>query len=135
MPQATATAATIGMPEAPATEAPAQPVQVLSIKDVALTPEKYLNRKIRLTGTLVNLGTNYFKDRRIALRDTEGNTIEIQPWLPLEIPQGSRSNPPTLAGYLDKRVEIVGAVKSKTTEDGGESLVLDVKSAEVIPPL
>jgi hypothetical protein len=36
---------------------------------------------------------------------------------------------------LDKRVELVGELKQERAADGRESLVLDVKSGEVVPPL
>jgi hypothetical protein len=35
---------------------------------------------------------------------------------------------------LDKNVELVGELKEERAADGKETLVLDVKSAEVVPP-
>ncbi len=117
---------------APATVEPTQPAEHVSISDMAATPERYLNQSVRLTGTLVNLGTNLFTDRRIVLRDAAGTTIEVEPWLPLESPPGGRAGPATLANYLGKKVEILGELERKTVD--GQTLVLEVTEAEVVPP-
>ena len=104
----------------------------LSIQELAAIPERYLKRSVHLTGTLVNLGANYFTDRRLALKDATGNTIAVEPLLPLESPPGEGGETPTLASYLGKKVEIRGELDRKP--DDGESLVLDVESAAVVPP-
>lgn len=134
-PQAALAAPQVSL-EAVEPEAPSRPAGTLSLKELTAAPERYINRRVRLVGKLVNLGANYFTDRRIALQDAEGNTIAVLPWLALEAAPGSKDQPrlPTLSNYLNKTVEIVGEVERKTDERGGESLVLDVTSAEVIPP-
>ena len=114
------------------TDKPAGPAKALSIRELASTPEKYVNQPLQVTGTLVNLGKNYFTDRRIVLRDTEGHTFPVQPWLPLEVPRKDHSGPPTLANYLDKKIVITGTLERKAAN--GEALVLSVTSVEVVPP-
>lgn len=115
-------------------EASSSPTLSLSVKELEENPMKYRNRKVRLSGRLVNLGSNFFTDRRIVLQDAEGNTIDVQPWLPLERARGDRSGSQTLAGYLDKQVELVGELERGTGDGDRESVVLAVESAQVIPP-
>jgi M6 family metalloprotease-like protein len=121
-------------PAATAAEALDATTLALSVKELEENPTKYQKRKVRLTGKLVNLGSNFFTDRRIALQDAEGNTIDVQPWLPLERARGDRSGSQTLAGYLDKQVELIGELERGTGDDNREIVVLEVESAQVIPP-
>lgn len=115
----------------PSGTAPQSP-ESFSIEELQKAPETYLNRPLRLTGRLLNLG-EYFKNRRIVLQDSEGNTIDVRSWLPLEAPPGSRGTTKTLASYLGKKIEVVGELE-RVSGDNEQTFILDIDSAQVVPP-
>lgn len=106
-----------------------------SVKALQEDPERFLDRTVRIKGTLINAGGKYFDDkaRRIVIRDSQGNEVDVQPWIPLSFPPGRRGEKKSLSSYLDKVIEIVGKVE-RLSRDGKESFVLTVDSAEVVPP-
>jgi len=111
-----------------------EPVAV-AIEALAESPESYLDRSVRITGTLTNAGTNYFTDTRIVLVDDEEREIYVQPWLPLSVPpspRGAGAEKDTLARYLDKTVELTGIWKEGRLEQVGRAHFLEVSAARIL---
>ena len=89
--------------------------------DVALTAlaanaERYLDDRVTVVGRLDNVGTNYFTDLRVALRDPVAPEVfvYVRPWLPVELPpgpSGARERPPVLSDYLAHMVELIATVR------------------------
>ena len=46
----------------------------------------YVGKTVEVTGQLANIGTDYFTDLQVALRDQYGNAVYVIPWLPLAYP-------------------------------------------------
>lgn len=97
----------------------------------------YLGKTIEVTGQLASVGTNYFTDLQIALRDQYGNAVYVIPWLPLAYPPSPpcvpRERPPALSDYLDKRVKLTGVLERTDLKGVGEVYALRVGSAEKLP--
>lgn len=93
-----------GEPEATITP-PSRPL--VTVKALLDAPARHRDQPFRVAGTLANLGTNYFTDQRIVLRDADGRTIPVRPWLPMEMPKGPPGAPKrgeVLSDYLGKSV-------------------------------
>ena len=125
---------------APPTAAPqASATTVVQLRDLAAQPEKYLKRTISVTGTLANQGTNYFTDVRIVLKDDQGHSIPVRPWLPTSLPPsppgrptGGEKQPAVMSDFLDKKVELVAMVQKGELRRVGNVYFLEVTSARVI---
>ena len=77
-------------------------------------PPVYFDSLIITSGTLVNLGADYFKDLRLVLKDSAGNSVPVLPWVPLEIPPMHNPNiprPKILSDYLDQHIKIKAYVR------------------------
>jgi hypothetical protein len=111
-----------------------QQPKIVAIADLVARPEQYADQPIRVRGRLENAGANYFKDRRIVLTDGKGQSIEVRPWLPVSRPGPSSQTrtAPTLAEYLDRRVELVGSLTRRTEPNRTNEFILEVKSAKVL---
>jgi hypothetical protein len=98
----------------------------LSLSELIRNQEKYGDKLIRVKGELVNSGTNYFTDLKIALGDGRGGSIQVQPWLPLEVPParpgGQKKRPALLSDYLGRQVRLTG---KWVKQDGGFALQVD----------
>ena len=108
-----------------------------SVAAIAQAPMTYLGKTVEVTGRLANIGTNYFTDLQVALRDEDGNAVYVIPWLPLAYPPAppgmARERPPTLSDYLDKTVKLTGVLERADLRGVGEVYALRVGSAEKIP--
>ena len=103
----------------------------LSLSQLTGNQEKYADKLIAVKGELINSGTNYFTDLKITLGDGKGNSIRVQPWLPLEVPParpgGPKTRPALLSDYLGKMVRLSGKwVKQE------EGFILQVETAEQV---
>jgi hypothetical protein len=103
----------------------------LSLSQLTGNQEKYADKLIAVKGELINSGTNYFTDLNITLGDGKGNSIRVQPWLPLEVPParpgGYKNRPALLSDYLGKKVRLSGRwVKQE------ERFILQVDRADQI---
>jgi hypothetical protein len=105
-----------------------------TVKAIAADPGAWLDRPATLTGVLTNEGTNYFTDLRVVLKDAEGRTLPVKPWLPAALPPGPASGPRprTLAQYLGKRVELQASVRRGELRASGSTYYLEVRSARVV---
>jgi len=92
--------------------------------------------RYRVVGRLVNAGTNLFTDRRVVLVDGDtGETIAVQPWLPLEALPAQDPNLPqrqTLAEFLSREVELLVTPTLAPVKGVGVVPVLEVHAARVI---
>jgi hypothetical protein len=84
---------------------------------VAESPGSFTKESVRLSGTLENIGTNYFTDQKLMLTDQTGRTIPVQVPLPAEIPPTQKGQQPpnkstTLSFYLGKQVTVTGSVET-----------------------
>jgi hypothetical protein len=97
----------------------------------------YVGKTVEVTGQLTNIGTDYFTDLQVALRDQHGNAVYVIPWLPLAYPPmppgAARERPPALSDYLDKHVKLTGMLERTDLKGVGEVYALRVGSAEKIP--
>ena len=71
---------------------------------------------VRMAGVIENAGANLFKrgDRRVILRDSQGNQIEVRLSMPFEaaLPKLTQSGmPPTAASVLGHPVELTGTLQ------------------------
>jgi len=101
----------------------------LSLSELTRDQGKYGGKLVQVKGVLSNSGINYFTDLKITLNDGQGNSIRVQPWLPLSVPPprpgGPRDRPALLSDYLGKTIRLVG--KWVRQEEG---FVLQVEQAE-----
>ena len=79
-------AACAGSPSG-ASESDSADMRSASVASIAEAPMTYLGKTIEVTGQLASVGTNYFTDLQIALRDQYGNAVYVIPWLPLAYPR------------------------------------------------
>ena len=120
--------------------APAQPAEKpapsVALETLVKAPDKYLNTRVRLSGTVENLGRNYFTDRSVALRDESGHTIAVsQTGVPTGLPppagrEGRR--PATLSDYLGKKVEVIATVQRREQDGIKPEYVLKIESIKHI---
>ncbi len=116
---------------------PSDGPQAVSVASVSAHPEDYVGKAIRVTGTLENQGSNYFTDLRVVLRDAQGSTIRVRPWLPTSLPPGpsrpATKAPATLSQFLGKKVELTSEVARGQLPPKEEQVYfLQVKSARVL---
>jgi hypothetical protein len=116
---------------------PPTPAPPPSLETVAKHPDRFLGKTVRVVGTLENEGRNYFTDLRLGLRDRDGNTIAVRPWLPLERPPGPagkrpqpETQPETLAQHLGKTVTLTGVVKQGELGKRSDVYYLEVERVD-----
>lgn len=101
----------------------------IKLSQVSAHQEKYAGKLIEVKGELNNAGTNYFNDLKITLSDGQGNSIRVQPWLPLSVPPprpgGPRNRPALMSDFLGKKLRLSG--KWVKREEG---FILQVEKAE-----
>lgn len=89
---------------------------------------------VKVVGTLENAGTNYFTDRRLVLKEVDGEgEINVQAWLPMtaqpSTDPGKRRE--VMSDYLGKKVILTGKVTQQPVKGVGVTEVLVVKAAHV----
>ena len=98
----------------------------LSLSELAGNQEKYADKLVQVKGDLGNAGDNYFTDLKVTLSDGQGNSIRVQPWLPISVPPprpgGPRSRPALLSDYLGKALKLTG---KWVKQEGGYILQVD----------
>lgn len=98
--------------------------------------EQETRQRFTVTGKLVNLGSNYFTDRRLVLLDVKTDaSIAVRPWLPIEAYPGRDADAPqpkTMAEFLDKTVELVVTPTRAPVKSMGIVPVLEVHSARIL---
>jgi hypothetical protein len=103
----------------------------LKLSQLSANQEKYSDKLIAVKGELSNAGDNYFTDLRVTLSDGQGNSIRVQPWLPISVPPprpgGPRNRPVLLSDYLGKTLKLVGKWVKQD-----EGFVLQVEKAEPV---
>ncbi len=103
----------------------------LRLSELTREQGKYDGKLVQVKGVLSNSGINYFTDLKITLSDGQGNSIRVQPWLPISVPPprpgGPRNRPALLSDYLGKSIRLVG--KWVRQEEG---FVLQVEKAEPV---
>ena len=103
---------------------------MLSLSQLTGNQKKYAHKLITVKGELNNSGTNYFTDLKITLGDGKGNSIRVQPWLPLEVPParpgGPKTRPALLSDFLGKQVRLTGKWMKQD-----EGFILQVDQAEL----
>lgn len=121
-----------GGPPASASDAYA----MVTVQSLAAEPKRHLGQTVRVRGTLQNAGSNYFTDLRVELRDENGHSVAVEPWLPASLPPGPKrpgSTPPrTLSTFLGKRVELVAELQHGERPKAGVGYFLKVKAAELV---
>lgn len=101
----------------------------LDLSELTASQEKYADQLVQVKGELVNSGSNYFTDLKLVLSDGQGNSIRVQPWLPISVPPprpgGPRNRPALTSDYLGKTLKLSGRwVKQE------EGFALQVEKAE-----
>ncbi len=102
----------------------------ISVSDLIRSPVDFLDRKIKVSGLLINTKESYFPNPEFAISDQIGSqtNFTVTPWLPLEVPPpvpGSTQQPVTMQSYINKIVTLVGIVK-----EVNNSFFLQVLSGE-----
>jgi hypothetical protein len=114
------------------TTKPASP----TVGELAANPRKFVEAPLVVRGTLENSGKNYFRDFHLTLRNAEGKSFDVEPWLPKEMPPSppgmSGARPETLTKYLGHTVELSGTVRKKEATGSEETFLFVVKSAKII---
>lgn len=96
-----------------------EPINV-TILELNLSPQNYLNKTIQLEATLIFVGENYFAQKGDFYLKESDARIQVQSWAPITVAQcpiDVECNPPAvMSDYLNKRVRITGQLKefSKT---------------------
>ena len=110
---------------------------VVSVRELAAEPQKFLGRSIRVSGTLENEGKNYFTDLRVVIKDKEGRKIHVRPWLPMSLPprppsaEGTGKQPVLLSHYLGKEIELTAVIRKGPLRHAGDVYHLEVSEARV----
>ncbi len=108
----------------------------VSLQSLASDPQRYVGTTVQVSGTLDNAGSNFFTDLRVRLRDDEGHSIAVRPWLPTAVLPGPKrpgvTPPPTLSKYLGKQVDLTAVVEHGELPRTAEGFYLDVQSAEIV---
>ena len=114
-------------------------IMAISVKQLAERGDAMLGRRVRVVGILKNIGTNYFTDLRVVLKDPslDGGFVYVRPWLPIELPPAlprgrPEKTPDTLSKYLDQRVELTAVFKKATLKHVGEVRLLEVESVRIL---
>ncbi|MDO9391961.1 MAG: hypothetical protein Q7U71_09345 [bacterium] len=101
----------------------------LKLSQLTADQEKYADKLIAVKGELSNAGANYFTDLKVTLSDGQGNSIRVQPWLPISVPPprpgGPRNRPALISDYLGKTLRLVGKWVKQD-----EGFILQVEKAE-----
>jgi hypothetical protein len=120
----------------PAQEQPVEKAKPVSMKEVIDAPDSHVDSLLKISGTLVNKGEDYFKNLQIVLKDSLGNSIPVTVWVPIEIPpmlDPSEPRPTVLYDYLDKEIELTGYLRKGRLMQSSESEYhIEVKEAEVL---
>ena len=105
-----------------------------TIQTVAQNPAAWLGKDAALTGTLENQGVNYFTDMRLVLRDDQGHSIAVKPWLPVSVPPAPQggTRPRTLSQFLGKKVDLQATVRHGELRHAGTTYYLEVKQARTL---
>jgi hypothetical protein len=108
--------------------------RLVSIPALAADPDRYVGQSVQIRGRLVNVGTNYFTDLRLALSDSAGaRFVYLSPFLPLAIAPAPRGGaapaPPTVSQYLGERLIVRGVVVEGRLKNVGATYLIDVESA------
>lgn len=119
--------------------APSDEAVLVSVAELIERAGEGTNQRFRVVGKLVNAGTNYFTDRRIVLVDVDSDTsIAVRVWLPLESYPAQDPNvpqPPTMAQFLDKNVELIVTPTKSPVKGMGIVPVLVVHAARILDAL
>jgi hypothetical protein len=93
--------------------------QEIGISDLKRIPEKYINQKIVVKGTLRFIGRNYFRDPRFVIEDESGNQVAVTIWAPLEVPppmpgreEPSENRPMVMRGYIGRKLSVTGIYRA-----------------------
>ena len=101
----------------------------LKLSQLSANQEKYADKLVQVKGELSNSGTNYFTDLKVTLSDGQGNSIRVQPWLPISVPPprpgGPRNRPALISDYLGKTLRLLGKWVKQD-----EGFILQVEKAE-----
>lgn len=101
----------------------------VTVADLVDSPNTFLDRKVKVTGTLINTKSSYFPSPDFAITDSGASRFSVTSWLPLEIPPPppgtSEEQPRTMQLYLNRKVNLVGTVKKS-----GPSFYLEVTRGE-----
>ena len=101
---------------------------------LAQTPGQFVNQTVDVTGTLYQVGANYFIDPFFVLVDPEGSWLQVDPWAPLELPPSppgsTNQRTPTMEDYLGRSVRVV---VGELADAGGGRYLLRVQQVEVQP--
>lgn len=117
-------------------QTPPDEAVLVSVAELIERAGERTDLRFTVVGRLVNAGTNYFTDRRIVLVDVDSDTsIAVRAWLPLESYPAQDSNapqPPTMAQFLDKNVELIVTPTKAPVKGMGIVPVLEVHAARIL---
>ncbi|MDH4232840.1 MAG: hypothetical protein OEW04_12530 [Nitrospirota bacterium] len=92
--------------------------QEVGIHEIKAAPEKFLNKKITVRGRLRSTGRNYFTDPQFVIEDDAGNSVDVSPWVPLEVPppmpgkeQSPGDRPLVMRDFLGRKLSVSGTVR------------------------
>lgn len=117
------------------TGATAGQLSKIPLKALLAAPSKFVENSVRIEGVLTNEVSNYFgQQTRLIVRDPEGNTLRVSPWLPKEIPLGPHGQgPPVLSQFLGRPVELTGRLEAQRDPSNPGSFIFRVESARILP--
>jgi len=97
--------------QAAAAQAAPRPVALAAL---AANPAGWAGKRVIVVGTLENVGTNFFTDRRIVLKDSSGVFVDAAMPAPISVAPGPIGSPPpsfpALSDFLGERIEFTGEV-------------------------
>ena len=115
---------------------PPDEAALVSVTELIERAGERTDQRFTVVGRLVNAGTNYFTDRRIVLVDVDSDTsIAVRAWLPLESYPAQDPNapqPPTMAQFLDKNVELIVTPTKAPVKGIGIVPMLEVHAARIL---
>ena len=113
------------------------PSPLVTLSSITQSSGTFTNKFVRVRGTLIAQGTNYFIDMVVVLTDGVGNQVYVQIPRPLHVehPQGNGRAPPRpseLSDLLGKRVELQGRLSYSELRKLGKVLVLRAETVAIL---
>lgn len=94
---------------------------IVTVLELTLSPQNYLNKTIQVEATPIFVGENYFAQKGDFFLEDGGARIQVQSWAPTTVaqcPPDIECHPPAvMSDYLNKRVRITGELKEFPKEE------------------
>jgi hypothetical protein len=106
----------------------------VTVADLTSRPDRFAGADVKVVGRLTGEGNYFSRKRKIVLLDQD-RRLEVIPWLAWSTPpprSDTDRQQPTMADFLDERVELRGRLRQ--SGDADATWRFEVMSARILPP-